>query len=368
MDRESSTGSRAPSPVEDRRAWSIRKSLQGELLDFIRGSGFSCTRTEQLVCDLAALVCSYREEDIPLYPHIYVLDDIDALALLAPGTARVQIGTMAIDDGSAARLLKECANLARGGWAIYVTRPQGQRGAEFGVFRALKHSFAIGANEVMSDTDKAVILIRNRGHHTAELCNTKHSQRTVSLTSADDKATATLTDHVRKLVDAASRTASTSEDQRAEFRAYLTRLFIELLQPCHGALVAVVDQCVASAVPAVPDSLSDAVWLPVPVDLYGAHIAAVDLRDAESLATLQSCESLVAGMLDSDGVLILDAGGYVLGYRLFLKPTDEESQRADHKSGGRGRAFAMMVNRIGSEFDAAFMRSQDGATACEAKP
>ena len=43
-------------------AYSIRQSLQGALQDFIRTSGFTDTRLEEVVRELVGMLASYREE------------------------------------------------------------------------------------------------------------------------------------------------------------------------------------------------------------------------------------------------------------------------------------------------------------------
>ena len=47
-------------------------------------------------------------------------------------------------------------------------------------------------------------------------------------------------------------------------------------------------------------------------------------------------------MVRSDGVVVFATNGSVVGYRIFLKPNDEEKKELPDKGGGRRRTFALM--------------------------
>lgn len=145
------------------QVFSIRNPLQGELLDFLKASGFESAHTTELVRDLTCFLASYRDEDILLFPDVFVLSSVDVIASLSPGTRRVILGRVAVSSG-AERILKDCATLAVRGWAVYIAiAPDNQ--AEYGVFRSLMHSFALSAEEAMVEGPNAspAILVRNRG-------------------------------------------------------------------------------------------------------------------------------------------------------------------------------------------------------------
>ena len=109
-------------------------------------------------------------------------------------------------------------------------------------------------------------------------------------------------------------------------------------------------------------------WLSSPIDLAGAHRRAVEGKDAQSLADLQASEALLGGMISSDGVVVFGTNGTILGYRIFLKPLDEEKKDLPEKGGGRRRTYALMQRRLGNELKATFFRSQDGETECQTAP
>jgi hypothetical protein len=195
-------------------AFSIRNSLQGELINFVKESGFESIQLTELVRDLTCLLASYREEDVPLFPDVFVLPSVESITSVAQGTQRVTIGYGALND-AAERVLKDCASLANRGWAVYVAKT-GENNSEYGVFRSLMHSFATSAEEAMTETsqDSPVILIRNRGRMVVELRNAKKDTFTVSFTSAPASGSLFL-ENVAKFASAV--VASLGEDQRMRF-------------------------------------------------------------------------------------------------------------------------------------------------------
>jgi hypothetical protein len=330
-------------------------------MDFLGQSGFAATPTIGLIRDLACLLSSYREEDVPLFPDVFVIGSLPVLSTLAPGTQRVTIGEAGIDDEMAPRLLKRCAGLACQGWGVYVALVSPDR-AEFGLFRALRHSYATSAEESMKDLEGAspVVLIRNRGRLVVELVNAKNQTFTASFTSAPP-APSPLAIHVHDFAIAA--TALMPEGQSANFRPYFERLMMDLLQRCHGTLMCVHAPPLDGEPP--PRELGDGVWLNPPVDLASLHTAAAASGTAEALADLQAMEALLSGMVNSDGLVVLGTQGQLLAYSVFLKPNDEEKRILPEKGGGRRRTYELMRLRLGTDLRAAFFRSQDGETDCQ---
>jgi len=70
-------------------------------------------------------------------------------------------------------------------------------------------------------------------------------------------------------------------------------------------------------------------------------------------------------MIASDGVVIFGTDGSLLGYRVFLRPTEDEKKSLPDRGGGRRRTYALMKQRLGADLKAALFRSQDGDTECE---
>lgn len=337
-------------------AYSIRESLQGALHDFIRGSGCQDVDLEELVREFVGLLAAYREEGASLFPQMFVFLSATGLRALV-STGEVTIGHANVSASSAARIVKDCAPLAAEGWSIFVLRENDS--IRYGVFRSLAHSVAVPADEAMRDLgfEVPVLLIRNRGHLTVELRSSTGHQFTVALTTTPAMSS-TIEAHVSNLIDSATSALSNC----ANFKAYLGRLVAEVLQYCHGTLIAVIDLAENEQ---RHNTLTDGVWLEQPVDLAERYRNATTSSSAETLSDLRAAEMLLKGMINSDGIVVFGTNGTILGYRVFLKPRNEEAAGLPETGGGRRRTFELMRLRTPTIFKAALIRSQDGATQCE---
>lgn len=343
------------------RNYSIRHSLQGELQDFLRDSGFvNCIYTSDLIRDLTVLLAAYREEDVPLFPSVYILASHDQLSLISPGTESVAVGTTKLEAITASLILKECAPLAVNGWSIFVVKYGHPSVFIYGLFRSLKHTVATSAEESMIQDIGAstVLVIRNCGHLIVELMNAKQETFTASLTTAEATSSHYKT-HILKLAESIG--AKLDSGMKEAFVPYLSRFLGDTLQRCHGTLCAVLlppDNGTA------PQDFSKSVWLKTPIQSAKLHSEARIQKSADALSKLQSIEWLFIGMVNSDGVVVLGCDGSILAYRAFLNPSEEE-RRSVNGEGGRRRTYSLMRSRLGGSLISVFYRSQDGATACD---
>lgn len=309
---------------------------------------------------MTALLAAYREEGVASYPLVFLLSTTEHLSVLAPGTAKVVVGTKPLAEVRAAGVLKECALLAADGWAIYVGKCGSPAKWEYGLFRSLANTCATSAEETMvQETGTTGILaIRNRGHLVVALRNVKDETLTVALTPAPAMESRFAQD-VQQLVDASA--SDLDADVAASYKPYLRRFLADVLQRCHGTLCAVVKPPESGI---APSQFSKSVWLPEPLRWSDVHGQARAQKTADALARLQGLESLVVGMISCDGIIVFGTDGTVRGYRAFLSPNEAERQRQEADGGGRRRTFALMESRLGTELRAAFFRSQDGETQC----
>ena len=137
-------------------AYSIKESLQGALLEFIRGSGCRDVDIEELVREVVGLLASYREEDVAQLPQFFIFLSATALRALA-ATGEVTIGRAPVSPESALKIVKDCAPLADGGWSIFAIRED--TSIRYGLFRAQSHSIAVPAEEAMRDLGVEVPVI-----------------------------------------------------------------------------------------------------------------------------------------------------------------------------------------------------------------
>lgn len=339
-------------------AYSIRESLQGALQDFVREGGFNCVHLEEIIREIVSLLAVYREEDHLLFPEVFVFASPDGLKALAPSSDEVTIGSASLSHQSAALVLRNCAPLAVGGWAIFIVREDDEN-IRYGLFRSLRHSLSTGAEESMGDlgTNLPVMLIRNRGSLVVELCSTSNKRFTATLRTTVAKPSA-LEEDVSRFVEAV---ASKVQDPE-RFKPFLSRLLTEILQRCHGTLLGVVEYSESGT---IHETLNDGIWFTPHLTLAALQTRAQTTHDADALADLKAAEALLAGMVNSDGVVIFGTDGTVIAYHVFLKANSDEVTKLVGPGGGRRRTYDLMKLRLQSVFKAVLYRSQDGEMACD---
>ena len=142
-----------------------------------------------------------------------------------------------------------------------------------------------------------------------------------------------------------------SAEHREALSSYLKKLLFTALRESHGCLIAVTNM------KKVPMFLSsDGVLLDTPIDFV--DIVAQLKKGKIDSTVLTNKSSLLKGMLNSDGIILFDERGRLLGYNCFVKVQHD----AGVIGGARRRAFSALQAKLGKGLAAAFMQSQDGWT------
>ena len=109
--------------------------------------------------------------------------------------------------------------------------------------------------------------------------------------------------------------------------------------------------------------LHDGIIISPQLDFFGGFSAYRSDSSAESILRLRSSEELFSGILQSDGIVLFDASGSLIAYRVFYRPTVTSSTHAPVPAGGaRRRAFEGLKSLVGTALSAVLFRSQDGLT------
>ncbi|MCZ6652979.1 MAG: hypothetical protein O7D91_08125 [Planctomycetota bacterium] len=344
----------------------IRKGLIGSLTDFVHDSGFGLTDLN-IVVDLVYQLAEYREEGVLFFPDVYLVkptDALDPLSMIAPGADRLNLKNANLDSEFSARVLKDCAALANHGWSVFV-EVSGNEG-RYGLFRSEQLPVSVSSAELLADPDTAsgtVMLIRNCSKNCVELISGAGRSMEFALTSS--KPASEPVAHSLSVL-AAAAVSALEEPMKSQIRPYIERTLSSVCQQCHGTIIAVLS---AETGP-IPNSLTDGVVLEVPVDLADAFSGLSEEESASALSRLSARETLVRGMIQSDGITILGSDGTVRAFSVFVKPNDEERGSMDEmdiKGGARSRAYQLLKLRLGDTLDCVFFRSQDGKMECTVK-
>ncbi len=337
----------------------IREHLLGMVSNHLSGGTINCGLTHQVGCEFVSLLAAYREEERRLFPQVYLIGpwESDLLRALAPGSTPFPIGESLDADGArqaAVAVLKNCAALAIDGWCVYVRRRVG--GFDFGLFRPSAESYSAGAEELPA------VLLRHSAENTVEIINGTGGRLEISLTTAMPSNRA-MSGQVYEF--AAAACSGVAEKARKQAAGYLARVLTDCLRGGHGSLLA----AVSHKKKLDRKKLSDGVVLAEPIPLVQTMLAAVSATAVAEASLLRSQESLLRGMIASDGVTVLGTDGSIRAFRIFVQRTDRRpGARQSSLGGARSRAFAVLRSYVGSALCAALFRSQDGRMEVTVQP
>lgn len=213
-----------------------------------------------------------------------------------------------------------------------------------------------------------MVLLRHSAENTVEIINSAGGRLEISLTTAAPSNQATSGQILNFSRAACSDVAENATEQAA---GYLTRVLTEFLRGSHGTLLATAP--ISKALD--PKKFSDGVILHEPIPLVQTMLTALRERTAADASLLRSQESLLRGMITSDGLTILGTDGSIRAFRVFVHRTGKSrgSQQGGASGGARSRAFDILRGYIlrgyvGKILRAALFRSQDGRTEVVVKP
>ncbi len=335
-------------PVQ--KSVSFRSQLQGEVADFLRDEGMACDATTDGLAELIVSLSKYREEGVPLFPTIWICDDLSKMLPLIQGQEPMPLGKGERSKGTLHQALKRCAPLAQDGWSIYVLRKNDQ--FEYGVFRESSHPLALAPDEGLLAPQVPIVMAMQLAENVVELRGSSGQSLHIHLSAARSNQPSPR----QALAElAAAATASVDEEYRADTARFLRRTIARILQQSHGTLIVVIK----SSIDPPPKLFSDRVPLTPAIDLTRCI---ADFKNSgaglEEFAALNAAGALLRGMLSSDGVTIFSADAKIVAYRSFIPLPNQASNTAI--GGARSRTMNALRAALGEDLLAVFYQSHDG--------
>ncbi|AXI01779.1 hypothetical protein [Aquirhabdus parva] len=324
----------------------FRTQLIGGVSEFCQNSKIELLADNLHLVELVVLLSRYQEEGISLCPKVYLTNNMNNIISMLPEAERIKIGSSSANISGIKQALKKCAPLATSGWLVYI---QGSsNGIEYGVFRGSSHPISVLIDVVLMDKNPVFPIVKayqiaddcveircnNGGHHYIFLNHRKdNSPPPLQFLDA--------------LVGAI--TEKTEDIEREPTISFVSRMLFEALRQSHGCIIAVTNRTKA------PAFLSnDGVILEKPISF--PDLVKSLKKDQIPPSELESKGYLLNGMLNSDGIILFNDSGQLLGYNCFVKLRQEHGI----VGGARRRAFEALGMKIGKGLTAVFMQSQDG--------
>lgn len=330
----------------------FRRELLGGVTDFCNETALPIASAENIV-ELIVLLANYQEEGVELKPKVYLFENIDSIIKMLPDGEKLKIGINDTTLNGLKKVLKKCAPLSKDGWAIYIS--DNGTTFEFGVFSGASNPLSSDMDEVIIDGDEStrVVRIYQLAASCVELRSNACEPINVFLNHRKENSDPPLK-YFDSLIDVVV------ENVPVEFldttKNYLSKLISDALEESHGCIVAVSTK---SGPPAFLKD--DGTTFEKPIDFLELIKQLRNEEIKESVLTNKG--ALLKGMFNSDGIILFDSKGKLLGYNYFVNLPAEKGL----VGGARKRAFSSLVGRVGRGLIAVFMQSQDGWTDYRAK-
>ena len=112
---------------------SFRTLLTETTSEFLAVRSMSSPDTAEALGELVVALATYKEEGLPLFPQVFLLEDTnDIITLKGFDMRRISEGDRSRE--TMRRALKQCAPLCRGGWSIYFDLSEPHQ-FSYGLFR-----------------------------------------------------------------------------------------------------------------------------------------------------------------------------------------------------------------------------------------
>jgi hypothetical protein len=329
----------------------FRTQLIGSVTEFCQDSGLDLLGNALNLVELVVLLARYREEGVSLFPKVYLTNNKNTLIAMLPDSDVLKIGCAVTGAEGIKSAVKKCAPLATNGWLIYIEAIDNK--LDYGVFRGSGNPISVLVDDVlMTDSDNLFVVKTSQvADDCVEIRSNTGGLHYVFLNHRKEDSPPPL-QYIDKLID--SITEKTPQENKEPTVSFLSRLFISALRESHGCIIAVTNMSKS------PKFLSnDGVMLDKPIDF--SNLVYQLKKERIDPTHIDSKGHLLRGMLNSDGIILFDNVGRLLGYNCFVKVQN----KGNVIGGARKRAFASLKSKLGRGLSAAFIQSQDGWTDFE---
>lgn len=335
------------------RAISFRHLFTVEIEQFLRREGLGFENADAAIGELIIALARYREEGTPLFPEVFLCDDVAAAVKWLGGIDAFMLGRSGLDADGIRRALKRAAPLSCVGWSVLLHVERSSNEIAYGLVRTDPFVLYPSAMDRLRELDASsglrLLGIAQMEENVIELRASRGVFRHVYLSGARvDGELGPLV--VERTV--ACLAEDVSKSLRGSVRSFWRRILGDAVRLPHGALMAIVRTEVD-----VRSRFADASHLAPPIDVPSHVEAYLSRHDETSRAAVQGLATLVSRMLRADGITVLRSDGSVLAYNAFVAHRPATTSMG----GARRRTYETLAADVESgDLVAAFYHSQDG--------
>lgn len=341
--------------MQDLKHSSLRDTIIASIGNFLYEEGFQTDPiTKNGILEMLDMLSDYHEEGNKLFPEVLVTNSLEFFKTIPNKEIIICSTTLSVDEFK--RAVKLCAPLAVGNWIIFVEAAAGR--IKYGLISAEMTETSPSiydqtVGQLRVNYPRATIaFIRNLGQKTVELCGLKN-RLIVSLNLEVPK------EFSLNEIGELAKCVSSKIDEKIKVNAttFFLKLFDETLKQGHGNLLGIIEDDEQN-IAKVKETLkvNGGVYLPQAIDFAELLMLSETTRDNESSTNIKAFSSILKGMINHDGIVIMTTKGKVLGYHLLIDSYLEATDTVD--GGARSKAFVSMQKC--DHFLCCFYKSQDG--------
>jgi hypothetical protein len=332
---------------------SLKQALVGASVEFLTQEEMACLKTQESIPELISQLLYYKEEGKPLYPEIYIFDNIDIVRKILPTSQICYIGKGEKSKATMLKALKKCAPLTENGWVIFILRKEDE--FEYGVLRAGTSVLSVSISETLIDNgtlDVKAVLVHQLAEKLIEVKGVKADSLLICYGGSDVFEKSPIDNQIKFIESIAEAIPENIREQATNF---FRKIFLEVLQKGHGTLACVIDHKKKE----LPVKLQDGIKLQDRIDIPAAIEELLHKNDLQANSLLDGQFSLITGMMQSDGITVFTDRGEVVAYNVFVKHP-ESILKETTTGGARSRTFLTLCNFINNGLKSAYIQSQDG--------
>jgi len=306
----------------------------------------------EAACNIVSIAIQMAEEGRSLFPRIYVCSDFDTTKkMLQLGKAhKIVEGPNNVETIS--KGIKQCASICYGSWEVYFQIFHNY--IICGLVQEAISPFSIddlGSQLSAENEYSPLVYVLSRTSKSGIHFFSSHDGYIDIQISGNNSPSLELYSELGKFISHCVKKIEIDKRQKA--KAYLENSLAKALSLCHGALLV----C-GNPTKRAMKVFQDSILLDTPigfVDLFSN-----DALEVNSFASLLCHRSLLAGMINFDGIVYFSNAGQIIGYNIFLASKNVAKARSSN-GGARRRAFLQLIELVKkSIFDSTLFRSSDG--------
>ena len=295
----------------------------------------------------------YEEEGVKIRPNIIFTSSIDTLVKSIPNTHKITMFTD-VNEVQFNFRMKSLIPFCKRDWSIYVSVKDGE--IVYGLVKSLNSikdksffNLLFESDLLKEKRDKLFIIgVKTISSYLINLKGLKGNNLNVNFSLELDHVN-NWNDEIKEFVNSSFSKLRTTDKKLTQIKTMYENVFESVFRDVHGALCVVVDKDYVDN-----GFFSDGIWLKEPISFSKLFLQSKVYSEPKLLGF---CD-LFKGMLNYDGITVVDNTGTIRAYNVFVETNTNRLQNIT--GGARKRAAYTVVNSRRKKIIGVYFQSHDG--------